>query len=182
MFKRAIFLDRDGVLIRTFVRYEIPHPPQSLDEVEILPGVPESLDLLKGIGFQLLVVTNQPDVARGKQSRQMVETMNEYLRSQLPVDGIYVCYHDNADRCGCRKPAPGMLLTAAAEHGIDLAASFMVGDRGSDIAAGRAAGCRTFLIERPYSRCDQIKPTFKAADLLEVAVRVSAECRMQSAE
>jgi D-glycero-D-manno-heptose 1,7-bisphosphate phosphatase len=170
---RAVFLDRDGVLIRTFVRDGIPHPPQSFAEVEILPGAPEGLRMMHGLGFRLLVVTNQPDVARGTQSREAVERINNYLVEKLPIDGVYVCYHDNGDNCACRKPNPGMLLTAAAEHGIDLPDSFMVGDRGSDIAAGIAAGCQTFLIERPYSHCDRVKPTFKAADLLDVAGRLS---------
>ena len=173
--QRAVFLDRDGVLIRTIVRDGIPHPPQSLREVEILPEVPRALALLREGGFILIVVTNQPDVARGTQTRETVEQINDHLRDQLPLDGVYVCYHDNSDRCACRKPAPGMLLKAAAEHGVDLAASFMVGDRASDIAAGAAAGCRTFLIDRSYSRCDPVKPTFKAADLLEVARRISEE-------
>lgn len=173
--RRAVFLDRDGVLIRAFVRNGVPHPPGSLDEVEILPGVSDALIAMRDRGFSLLVVTNQPDVARGTQTREAVEQINQYLSEQLPLDGTYVCYHDNADNCQCRKPRPGMLLTAAAEHGIDLPRSFMVGDRGSDIAAGIAAGCGTFLIERPYSRCDQVKPTFKAADLLDVARKLSEE-------
>jgi D-glycero-D-manno-heptose 1,7-bisphosphate phosphatase len=172
---RAIFLDRDGVLIQTFVRDGIPHPPHSLDEVQILPGVPEALSILENLGFKLLVVTNQPDVARGTQTRQRVEQINCFLAEQLPLDGFYVCYHDNADKCACRKPAPGLLLTAAKEHQVDLPHSFMVGDRGSDIAAGTAAGCRTLLIDRPYSRCNPLKPTFKVADLLEAAGRISEE-------
>ena len=170
---RAVFLDRDGVLNRTIVRDGIPHPPQALEEVEILPGVSEAMGALRERGFALLVVTNQPDVARGLQTREMVERINDYLMERLRLDGIYVCYHDNADCCTCRKPAPGMLLRAAAEREIDLSRSYMVGDRGSDIAAGAAAGCQTFLIERPYSRCDQIKPTFNAADLLDAARRIT---------
>ncbi|MDB5292380.1 MAG: family hydrolase [Phycisphaerales bacterium] len=176
MGRRAVFLDRDGVLIRSYLREGMPHPPVTLEKVEILPGVREALRDLRDAGFKLLVVTNQPDVARGRQTREMVERINSYLMDTLPLDGVYVCYHDNADGCTCRKPAPGMLLQAAGEHGIDLPSSFMVGDRGSDIAAGAAAGCRTILIEHPYSRCDQVKPTFKAVDLR------SAECWVLSAE
>ena len=167
--RRAVFLDRDGVLIRTSVRDGVPHPPQNLAEVEILPGVAEALSRLAKLGFLLPVITNQPDVARATQTREMVEAINAMLAVALPVTGFYTCYHDNADRCACRKPAPGMLLRAAVEWGIDLESSFMVGDRGSDIEAGQAAGCRTVLIERPYSRCDRIKPDLKVADLLEAA-------------
>ena len=159
--RRAVFLDRDGVLIRTDVRDGIPHPPESLNEVEILPGVPEALTVLHERGFILLVVTNQPDVARGTQSRNVVEAINNQLRQQLPLDGVYVCYHDNADRCDCRKPSPGMLLKAAAEHDIDLRASFMVGDRGSDIAAGNAAGCRPFSSIAPTADAIRLNPPSK---------------------
>ena len=167
--RRCTFLDRDGVLNRTEVLDGIPHPPQSVEDAQILPGVGEALGLLKSAGFLLLVVTNQPDVARGSQTKEMVEAINRHLGGNLPIDGFYVCYHDNADRCSCRKPAPGLLLQAAKEHLIDLESSYMIGDRGSDVAAGAAAGCRTFLIERPYSRCDPLIPTSKAADLLEAA-------------
>jgi D-glycero-D-manno-heptose 1,7-bisphosphate phosphatase len=170
--RRAVFLDRDGVLIRSYVRKGIPHPPQTPAGVEILPGVPEALRDLRDAGFALLVVTNQPDVARGTQTRETVEQINKHLMDTLPLDGFYVCYHDTADGCTCRKPAPGMLLRAAGENGIDLASSFMVGDRGTDIAAGAAAGCRTILIEYPHSRCDQVKPTLKAADLREAGGKI----------
>jgi len=166
---RAVFLDRDGVLINTFVRDGIPRPAADLSQFQILPGVEEALLALREHRFSLLVVTNQPDVARGTQSKQTVEQINNHLLNHLPLDGIYTCYHDTPDQCDCRKPRPGMLLRAAAEHGVKLSDSFMVGDRGSDIAAGLAAGCRTILIERPYSRCDPIKPHFKAADLREAA-------------
>ncbi len=169
---KAIFLDRDGVLIRTFVQNETPHPPQSLDAVEILPGVRRALDILRALDFQLLVVTNQPDVSRRTQTRQQVESINAALTHALSLDGVYVCYHDNADKCQCRKPAPGLLHQAAAERGIDLYASYMIGDRGSDIAAGAAAGCQTFLIEQSYSRCQPLKPTYQAADLLDAAKQI----------
>jgi len=169
---RAVFLDRDGVLIRTFVRQGVPHPPQTLDQVEVLPGVAHALHMLRVEGFELVVVTNQPDVARGTQTRGAVEAINAELGRQLPLDEICVCYHDTADRCACRKPAPGMLLAAAQRRGIDLASSFMVGDRGSDIAAGTAAGCASFLIQTPYSKCDKVKPHALATDLADVARQI----------
>ena len=164
--RSAIFLDRDGVLIRTYVREGVPHPPQCMDEVEILPGVPEALGMLAANGFTLLVVTNQPDVARGTQQRAVVEEINAALLRHLPLDGLYTCYHDTTDRCACRKPKPGLLLKAAAEHQIDLKSSFMIGDRGSDIAAGAAAGCRTILIKRSYSDCGRVTPDFTVNDLM----------------
>lgn len=173
--RRAMFLDRDGVLIRTFVREGVAHPPDTMDELEILPGVPEALGMLAANDYLLVVATNQPDVARGTQTRDAVEEMNAALTRHLPLDAIYVCFHDAGDHCACRKPAPGLLIKAAQKHGIDLNQSFMIGDRGSDVLAGNSAGCRTFLVDRPYSRCDRIKPDFKVADLMEAAQIVLAD-------
>jgi D-glycero-D-manno-heptose 1,7-bisphosphate phosphatase len=168
----AVFLDRDGVINRTTVRDGTPYPPQTLSEVEILPGVPESLQQLAALGFKLIVVTNQPDVARGTQTRGTVEAINLLLMSRLPqLSAAYVCYHDTADNCECRKPKSGMLLQAAEEHGIDLSRSYMVGDRWGDVVAGAAAGCTTLLIDLPYSQCHRCSPDHKVADLLE-ATRV----------
>lgn len=172
MSRSAIFLDRDGVLIRTSVRDGVPHPPASLDEMEILPGVPEALRRLSEAGYALIVVSNQPDVARGTQSRAVVEQINDALRRALPLEAVYVCYHDNADRCACRKPAPGLLLQAAADHNIDLLSSFMVGDRWSDIVAGERARCRTLLICRSYSQPERCMAGSVVADLLEGSERI----------
>jgi D-glycero-D-manno-heptose 1,7-bisphosphate phosphatase len=160
-----VFLDRDGVINRTYVRDGTPHPPQTVEELEILPGVPAALHRLAAAGLPLIVVTNQPDVARGTQSRAVVEQINERLMRDLPLTAVYVCYHDNADGCDCRKPKPGMLLRAARDHGIDLAPSWMVGDRWGDVAAGAAAGCRSCLIDLPYSQGNRCNPHARTADL-----------------
>ena len=168
----TVFLDRDGVLNRTTVRNGTPYPPYTLAEVEILPGVPEALARLAEAGLPRIVVTNQPDVARGKQTRQAVDEINEFLTSRLPLTAVYTCFHDNADKCECRKPGPGLLLQAARDHGLDLSRSFMVGDRWSDVVAGAAAGCKTFLIDLAYSQCDRCTPDYKVADLAEAADRI----------
>lgn len=149
--RRAVFLDRDGVLNRAPVRAGRPQSVLRLEEVELLPGVPEACRMLRDEGFVLVVVTNQPDVARGTLSRAAAEIIHDFLRRQLPIDDIRVCYHDDADGCECRKPRPGMLLAAAREWGIDLARSFMVGDRWRDMEAGRRAGCRTVFIDYHYA-------------------------------
>ena len=151
--KRAVFLDRDGVINRAYVREGRPYPPANLVELEVLPGVPEALNDLKAAGFVLLVVTNQPDVGRGTQTRAAVEELHNALKNHfaLPIDAFYACYHDDKDQCDCRKPLPGMLLTAAQEHGISMAESFMVGDRWRDILAGQRAGCRTIWIDAGYN-------------------------------
>jgi D-glycero-D-manno-heptose 1,7-bisphosphate phosphatase len=147
----AVFFDRDGVLNAAVVRDGRPHPPPSVDELQIDPDAAASIERLRGIGFKIIVVTNQPDVARGTTSRSAVEAINERLLRTLPIDALATCYHDGNDACACRKPKPGMLLSAASTHDVDLAASYIIGDRWSDIAAGQAAGCRTVWIERRYT-------------------------------
>ena len=144
--RRAIFLDRDGVLNAAVLRAGVSSPPINLSEFRILPGVADACAHLRQAGFLLIVVTNQPDVRRGSSSLESVEAINREIRSSLPVDDIRVCYHDDIDQCSCRKPKPGLLLEAAADWQIDLSASFMVGDRWKDIEAGNRAGCRTVLI------------------------------------
>jgi len=145
---RAVFLDRDGVLTEVTVRDGHPYPPQSLTDLTIYPDVRDSLIRLKEAGFALVVVTNQPDVARGTQTRDVVDAMHAHLLATLPLDECRVCYHDDADGCACRKPRPG-LLTAAPHH--DLPRSVIVGDRWRDVDAGRNAGCRTVFIDRGYA-------------------------------
>ena len=152
---RAVFLDRDGVLNRALVRDGKPYPPGTLDELEILPGVPEALTALRAAGYLLVVVTNQPDVARGKQRREVVEAINARLGAALPLKDILVCYEDGDDSPR-RKPNPGLLFEAAHGHQIDLGASFMVGDRWKDVEAGRRAGCRTIFLDLGY---DEPKPS-----------------------
>lgn len=167
---KAVFLDRDGVLNRALVRDSKPYPPASLEELEILPGVPEALVKLKAAGFLLLVVTNQPDVAKGTQSRETVEAMNARLRAELPLDDILVCYHVDADRCACRKPATGLLDQAAAQYSLDLRACYLIGDRWRDIDAGHRAGCRTILIDYGYQeRGPENEPDARVGSLSEAA-------------
>ena len=147
--KPAVFLDRDGVINRSIVRQGRPHPPQRLEDLEILPGVQDALERLKAAGFATVVVTNQPDVARGRQTRQVVESMHAYLAALLSLDEFRVCYHDDRDECLCRKPKPGLLTQAPV---YDLARSVIVGDRWRDVEAGRRAGCRaTILIDHDYA-------------------------------
>ncbi len=165
--KRAVFLDRDGVINRAVVRDGKPFPPDSLKELEILPGVAEALADLRAAGFVNVIVTNQPDVATGKQSREVVEAMHGFLLSALPIDAVKVCYHTDPDNCACRKPKPGMLLEAARELSIDLDASFMVGDRWRDVGAGQAAGCKCFFLDCGYAEKRPEKPYIAVKSLIE---------------
>lgn len=167
---RAVFLDRDGVLNRAIVREGRPYSPAGLDEFEVTPGAREGLAQLKEAGYLLICVTNQPDVAHGLQRRETVEAMHAALRAALPLDDLLVCYHNDADRCMCRKPAPGLLLEAAARHGVDLGRSFMVGDRWRDVEAGSRAGCRTLLIDYGYAEQEPAAPPDRRVRSLAEAV------------
>ena len=148
--RRAVFLDRDGVLNCPIIRNGRPYPPGSLAEVQILPEAVLALAELKAAGYLLVVVTNQPDVGRGLQTQAQVEAIHDALRAALPLDDVFVCYHDDLDDCDCRKPLPGLLLEAAAKHHIMLASSFMIGDRWRDVDAAAGAGCRSVLIDYGY--------------------------------
>jgi D-glycero-D-manno-heptose 1,7-bisphosphate phosphatase len=147
---KAVFLDRDGVLVRALGGEGAPRSARTLTELELLPDVEEACTVLKQAGFALVVVTNQPEIARGTLSPETVARQNDVLRTALPLDEIVVCPHDDEDGCDCRKPKPGMLLDAAARLGLDLASSFMVGDRWRDVEAGRRAGCRVVFVDRAH--------------------------------
>jgi D-glycero-D-manno-heptose 1,7-bisphosphate phosphatase len=170
-----VFLDRDGVINRVHTRHGTPYPPACLADLELLPDVADALRQLKARGYQLVVVTNQPDVARGTSSRERVEAIHAHLQVALSLDAVLCCFHDDADGCGCRKPSPGLLLDAAQQLKIDLQSSFMVGDRWRDMEAGRRAGCTTFFIdwgytEKPPDSCD-----YRVASLAEASRIILAE-------
>lgn len=153
--RRAVFLDRDGVLNRPVIQGGRPYPPPRVDDFELYDDVPAGLDRLASAGFLLIVVTNQPDVRRGRQKREMVEVIHEKMRLLLPqICRIETCWHGGSewdDPCVCRKPKPGMIQRAADALNIDLPESFMIGDRWRDVDCGAAAGCRTVFIDRGYS-------------------------------
>jgi D-glycero-D-manno-heptose 1,7-bisphosphate phosphatase len=175
--KRAVFLDRDGVLNEAILRNGRPFPPMSPDELTIIQGAATELGRLKEAGFMLLVVTNQPDVARGSQRREAVEALNDKIAAALPVDEFFVCWHDDSDDCDCRKPKPGLLLAAAAKHGIDLQRSFLIGDRWRDIDAGALAGCRTALIDYKYhERQPENDPDFRGPSISDAVGWILSVC------
>ena len=165
----AVFLDRDGVINRSHVVDGRPYPPATPDELVIPPDVPEALDRLRLAGFDLVVVTNQPDVARGTQRREIVEAINAELGRRLFLDDFRVCYHDDRSCCECRKPSAGLLLAAARDRDLDLNRSFMVGDRWRDVEAGRRAGCRTVLIDHKYVETVTTIPDARVCDFAEAA-------------
>ena len=166
-FRRAVFLDRDGVVIAAVVRDNKPHAATTEAEVQLLNGVSQACGDLHAIGFLLILTTNQPDVARKKIDRAFVDDTNAKIAAELGFDAVRVCYHDDADGCDCRKPLPGLLTHAAEDFGIDLKASYVVGDRWRDIEAGNAAGCRTVFIDYGYDERLRSRPNHVAASLAE---------------
>lgn len=147
--RSAVFLDRDGVLNQSLIRDGKPYPPADVSQLVVFSELATPLMALRTQGWLAIVVTNQPDVARGTQTLEAVTAINEAVSEQLPLDEIRVCYHSGND-CNCRKPKPGMLLEAAAAWNIDLSKSWMIGDRWRDIEAGKAAGCRTIFVDYHY--------------------------------
>lgn len=164
---KAIFLDRDGVLNAVELKQGRPHPPKSLSDLKILPKVHEALMKLKAKGYLLIVVTNQPDVVRGVTSMDEVESINHYLKQELPLDDIRTCYHDDMEACSCRKPKPGLLTKAAKDYCINLEKSYMIGDRWRDIDAGRMAGVKTIWIDSNYLEQQPEFFDYKADSLYE---------------
>lgn len=167
---RAVFLDRDGVLNNSMVRDGKPYPPASLAEVVLPSDAYTALQLLKSLGYLLIGATNQPDVAKGITSKNIVESINAKLMTELPLDEIRVCYHDDNDKCNCRKPLPGLLIEAAELYSIDLKKSFMIGDRWRDIEAGYHAGCKTVWLCQHYREREPAIPAdYIATNLTDAA-------------
>jgi D-glycero-D-manno-heptose 1,7-bisphosphate phosphatase len=176
----AVFLDRDGVLNASDVVNGEPRPPGTSAELVLLPGVAEACAQLKDAGFVLVVVTNQPDIARGSATPADVDAVNARLQTWLPLDEIVVCGHDDIDGCDCRKPQPGMVLSAARRLGLDLSRSVMVGDRWRDVEAGRRAGVSTVFIDRGYRERRPDAPDAIVAELIDAVPFILA--RLQTEE
>jgi D-glycero-D-manno-heptose 1,7-bisphosphate phosphatase len=167
--KRALFLDRDGVLNRSVLVDGVPKPPTTVGDVEIITGVIEAITILKNHDFVPIVVTNQPDVARGLTTRTQVESINAFIGTMTGIEYFYTCFHDDADSCDCRKPLPGLIQRALYELGLAVHESFLVGDRWRDISAGQAVGCKTYFIDYSYSERMPRMPYIKVSSLLEAA-------------
>lgn len=149
---KAVFLDRDGVINKAIIKEGKAYAPRTVQEFEIITGVAEEIIRLKKAGYVLIVITNQPEIARGTTPRSHVDVMNAIIRERMAVDGIFVCPHDDPDGCSCRKPKPGLILQAAEKHAIDLKQSFVVGDGWKDMEAARAAGCLEILLDASYNQ------------------------------
>jgi len=168
--QRAVFLDRDGVLNRALVRNRKPYAPRHLGEFRLLPGAADAVRELKSVGFLIIVVTNQPDVGHGLTTPQTLAAMHARLSERLLLDAILVCPHRQDAGCACRKPKPGMIHQAKTDWGIDVRRSYLVGDRSTDIVAGRAAGLYTVFLDRGYAE-RQLEPPDARVGSLRQAVR-----------
>lgn len=179
--RAAVFLDRDGVLNRSFVGPDgVTRPPSGLDEFVLMPGVRDACRELRALGFLLIAATNQPDVARGTQRRDVVEAIHRRLQEEVNLDDIRVCYHDDYHRCDCRKPKPGLLVAAARERGIDLTSSFMIGDRWRDIEAGQRAGCTTILLKSVHAEPISVEPTVRISSLRSAVRWIRTQVRLDA--
>jgi D-glycero-D-manno-heptose 1,7-bisphosphate phosphatase len=178
--KRAAFLDRDGVVNRATLLRGVPRPPASINEVEILEDVVTAIELLKAHHFVPVVVTNQPDVARGTTSQTTINEINAHISMLTGIEHFYTCIHDDGDLCGCRKPKPGLIIQSATELGLDIHSSILVGDRWRDVSAGQAAGCRTFFIDHSYGERPPEQPFSRVSSLLEAVKKVLGDSNESS--
>ncbi len=177
--RRAVFLDRDGVINRAIVRDGKPYPPARLADVRILPGVREACRGIRDAGYLLILVTNQPDIARGTADLQQVSRIHDHLRRYLRLDDVKVCPHDDAAECPCRKPKPGLVLEAARDWDIHLSASYFVGDRWRDMEAAQRAGCRAIFIDYHYRERRPDPPFISVGSLREAAIRIAQAAKTE---
>jgi D-glycero-D-manno-heptose 1,7-bisphosphate phosphatase len=161
----AVFFDRDGVLNKAIIKNGKPYPPTCLDEFEIMDKAYEKLKALKEQGYFLAVITNQPDVARGKCQKEDIEKLNSYIKDHLPINVILTCYHDSVDNCKCRKPEPGFLLDLSETYQLDLKKSFLIGDRWKDIEAGQRVNCKTIFIDYHYNEKRPVGSDYEVSNL-----------------
>lgn len=146
-----MFLDRDGVLNEIVYRQGVPGSPRTLAEFSLVKGAALAIGRLKGAGFRVFVVTNQPDIARRKMAPEALSAMTALVAAAIKPDEVLVCPHDDQANCECRKPKPGMLVDIGRRWEVRLRASYIIGDTWRDIEAGKRAGCRTILLVRDYN-------------------------------
>ena len=172
--KPAVFLDRDGTLNVQHVRDGKPYAPDKLEDFRLYPGVQEGCRALKAAGFVLVVATNQPDVGRGLVAQSVIDGIHAHLQKLIPeIERVEVSFDPlSGGDAPRRKPAPGMLLDAARDLGLDLGRSWMVGDRWRDIECGKNAGVRTVFIDYGYSDEYDTKPEFTVKSFPEAVAAI----------
>lgn len=167
--RKAIFLDRDGVLNKSILVEGRPFAPRSKSHLELLPSVPEAVRLLINAGFELVVVTNQPDLSRGLITNKKLKEIHEEISKLTGLKYFYVCAHNDDDKCECRKPKLGLIFKAVSELNLDIKGSYLVGDRWRDIEAGQKAGLTCFFIDYSYQEKQPLSPFFRVTSLMEAA-------------
>jgi len=167
--KRAVFLDRDGVINESLIRQGKPIAPNSVRDLILLSGVTEAIRLLFNASFEVVVVTNQPDVSSGRLNWVTVDEIHQEIKRKTGLQHFYVCPHTDGDNCLCRKPKPGLILNSARELGIEVSLSYLVGDRWRDIEAGQSVGCKCFFIDNEYEEEQPSPPFFRVKSLLAAA-------------
>lgn len=172
--KPGVFLDRDGVINEPIIRNARPYPPCNISELVIISGAKAAIEMIFQLGFEVVVVTNQPDISRGKTNASVVDEINHQISRETGIHHFRICPHDDSDQCKCRKPLPGLILNAATELEIDLSRSFLVGDRWRDIEAGNRAGCKCIFIDYGY---DESKPQ---GDFVTVGSLMEAVAQIRS--
>jgi D-glycero-D-manno-heptose 1,7-bisphosphate phosphatase len=176
--KRAIFFDRDGIINKAIIKDNKPYSPKDFTELDLVVGIRQLINCLKS-EYLIFVITNQPEIARGNQTMEEVESINSHLASQLSIDGFLICPHDDEDMCECRKPKPGLILWAAEKYNIDLNKSWVIGDRWRDILAGNNAGCRTIFVNYGYDETQpldrNVKPNFTVKSINEIGTIIELE-------
>ena len=189
MVMKAVFLDRDGV-INELVYYQergIIDSPFTVEHFRLLPGVGKAIKKLREMGYKIVLVSNQPGIAKGHMSEETLDKIRQKMKEELAkdeafLDGEYYCFHHPEAKvkrlkanCECRKPKPGLLLQAAQDMDIDLSQSWMIGDGLTDVKAGKGAGCRTILLGR--MKCElcrlmdeeEARPDIVISSLMEAA-------------
>ena len=165
---RAIFLDRDGIIIKAPVKNGYPKATKTISKIKIIPGIKKICKSLKK-KFKLIMITNQPDVAKKENTKKNVIIINDYLKSYLGLDSVYVCYSNNEESKD-RKPNPGMILKAKKKYNLNLKHCYVIGDRWRDIDAGHNAHCKTIFVDYKYKEKLRSKPYFttnKVANIMQ---------------
>lgn len=176
--KKAVILDRDGVINAVTVLEGVPRPPRGLGDFQLLPGVKSAIDDLRKAGFLVFCLTNQPEIARGTIDRENVDAISSYLVERVGIQEVFVCAHDDADKCLCRKPLTGGVEHFFSKYNLTKVGSFLVGDRGKDIDAGLSAGLRTILISNGYYESQSINHDYlvrNISEAVEIITRVQDE-------
>ena len=165
--RKAIFLDRDGVLNKSLIENGKPKAPKKKLDLELLPKVPEALAMLRSHNFELVVITNQPDLANGSISEKDLTEIHDVIKLHTKLENFYVCPHSDADNCECRKPKTGLILSAIADLNLSINGSFLVGDRWRDIQAGQSVGLTCFYIDYSYAEEKPRPPFIEVASLMD---------------